>query len=292
MNIRQIIREELLFESLEDRLKSAFYKWCQKTYLNWDKPESDQTPKMIRRHIIDADGWVEELGNYSVDFEDPYSELYKKTEELYDKKDYEGIHKLIAKIKCDYLVDKNSYIGYQTFSDWLTYRNQTKSPDIFQYKSFKELGDEIRKAKEKSFTKKLKKASPGKDYKKVYEDDDMVVIIPLTHAGSCKYGQGTRWCTASKTHPQYFEGYNERGVLFRILQKNDNYLERFKDLGLRGLDKMGKVSIFKRNSKDKTSGRKYDMVNSVDHGYNEKQIESFMEALPKELVNIILTYKK
>ena len=55
---------------------------------------------------------------------------------------------------------------------------------------------------------------------------------------------------------------------------------------------MDKVSIFKRNRKDKTSGRKYDMVNSVDDGYNEKQIESFMEALPKELVNIILTYKK
>lgn len=286
MNIRQIIREELLFESLEDRLKSAFHKWCQKTYSDWDKPESDRMAKTIRRDIIDADGWVEQLDRYGVDFEDPYSELYKKTEELYDKKDYEGIHKLIAKMKCDRAVDM------EQFKDWVSYRNQAKSPDIFQYKSFNELRDEISKAKEKSFTKKLKKASPGKDYKKVYEDDDMVMIVPLTHVGSCKYGQGTRWCTASKTHPQYFEGYNERGVLFRILQKNDNYLERFKDLGLHGSDKMGKVSIFKRNSKDKTNGRKYDMVNSVDHGYNEKQIESFMKALPKELVNIILTYKK
>ena len=286
MNIRQIIREELLFESLEDRLKSAFHKWCQKIYSDWDKPESDRMAKTIRRDIVDADGWVEQLDRYGVDFEDPYSELYKKTEELYDKKDYEGIHKLIAKMKCDRAVDM------EQFKDWVSYRNQAKSPDIFQYKSFNELRDEISKAKEKSFTKKLKKASPGKDYKKVYEDDDMVVIIPLTHVGSCKYGQGTRWCTASKTHPQYFEGYNERGVLFRILQKNDNYLERFKDLGLHGLDKMGKVSIFKRNSKDKNNGRKYDMVNSVDHGYNEKQIESFMKALPKELVNIILTYKK
>jgi hypothetical protein len=286
MNIRQIIREELLFESLEDRLKSAFHKWCQKTYSDWDKPESDPMAKTIRRDIIDADGWVEQLDRYGVDFEDPYSELYKKTEELYDKKDYEGIHKLIAKMKCDRAVDM------EQFKEWVSYRNQAKSPDIFQYKSFNELRDEISKAKEKSFTKKLKKASPGKDYKKVYEDDDMVVIIPLTHVGSCKYGQGTRWCTASKTHPQYFEGYNERGVLFRILQKNDNYLERFKGLGLHRLEKMDKVSIFKRNRKDKTSGRKYDMVNSVDDGYNEKQIESFMEALPKELVNIILTYKK
>lgn len=286
MNIKQIIREELLFESLEDRLKSAFHKWCQKIYSDWDKPESDRMAKTIRRDIIDADGWVEQLDRYGVDFEDPYSELYKKTEELYDKKDYEGIHKLIAKMKCDRAVDM------EQFKEWVSYRNQAKSPDIFQYKSFNELRDEISKAKEKSFTKKLKKASPGKDYKKVYEDDDMVVIVPLTHVGSCKYGQGTRWCTASKTHPQYFEGYKERGVLFRILQKNDNYLERFKDLGLRRLEKMDKVSIFKRNRKDKTSGRKYDMVNSVDDGYNEKQIESFMKALPKELVNIILTYKK
>lgn len=286
MNIKQIIREELLFESLEDRLKSAFHKWCQKIYSDWDKPESDRMAKTIRRDIIDADGWVEQLDRYGVDFEDPYSELYKKTEELYDKKDYEGIHKLIAKMKCDRAVDM------EQFKEWVSYRNQAKSPDIFQYKSFNELRDEISKAKEKSFTKKLKKASPGKDYKKVYEDDDMVVIVPLTHVGSCKYGQGTRWCTASKTHPQYFEGYKERGVLFRILQKNDNYLERFKGLGLHRLEKMDKVSIFKRNRKDKTSGRKYDMVNSVDDGYNEKQIESFMKALPKELVNIILTYKK
>jgi hypothetical protein len=79
--------------------------------------------------------------------------MYQKAEELYAKEDYEGIHNLIADHQC-----RDLYIG-TVFKDWLSYRNLTKSSDIFQYKSERELAGELQDAKEKSFTKKLKKAS-------------------------------------------------------------------------------------------------------------------------------------
>ena len=74
MNIKRIIKSELLFESLEDRLKSAYVKWCKKMKLK------DQD---ILDDIKRADGYVEELDVYSYDFEDPYSKMYQKAEELF-----------------------------------------------------------------------------------------------------------------------------------------------------------------------------------------------------------------
>ena len=189
--IKKIIREELLFESLEDRLKSAYQKWCKKT-----KSKRQQTID----NIYDADGYVEELDVYSSDFSDPYSKMYQKAEELYAKEDYEGLLKMIADHQCS-----GVYIDRE-FKEWLSYRNLMKSSDIFQYKNEEELTVELWNAKEKSFTKKLKKASAGEDFDKIWENDDMLIVVPKSHVGACKFGQGTKWCTASKTN-NYFDVY-------------------------------------------------------------------------------------
>ncbi len=134
MNLKKIIKSELLFESLEDRLKSAYVKWCKKT-----KSKGQQTID----NIYDADGYVEELAVYSSDFSDPNSKMYQKAEELYAKEDYKGILKMIADHQCT-----GVYID-RKFKEWLSYRNLMKSSDIFQYKSEDELEVELRDAKEK-----------------------------------------------------------------------------------------------------------------------------------------------
>ncbi len=270
-----IIKSELLFESLEDRLKSAYRKWCKKMKLK------DQD---ILNDIENADGYVEELDLYIYDFEDPHSKMYQKAEELYAKEDYEGIHNLIADHQC-----RDLYTG-AVFKDWISYRNLTKSSDIFQYKSERELARELSAAKEKSFTKKLKKASAGEDFDKIWENDDMLIVVPKSHIGACKFGQGTKWCTASKTN-NYFDGYYEKGILYRVLQKNDNYKESFSNFQMNNklvsdIENLSKVSINLRRKQNSMS-----MVDKVDYTYGNKSTLEFLNSLPSEGYKAIKNYQ-
>ena len=273
VRIRRIIKSELLFESLEDRLKSAYQKWCKKT-----KSKRQQTLD----NIYDADGYVGELDVYSSDFSDPYSKMYQKAEELYAKEDYEGLLKMIADHQCS-----GVYIDRE-FKEWLSYRNLMKSSDIFQYKNEEELTVELWNAKEKSFTKKLKKASAGEDFDKIWENDDMLIVVPKSHVGACKFGQGTKWCTASKTN-NYFDSYYKKGILYRVLQKNDNYKELFSNLdrlNKRDIENLSKVSINLRRKENSMS-----MVDKVDNMFGDEVTSEFLNSLPSEGYKAIKNYQ-
>lgn len=59
--------------------------------------------------------------------------------------------------------------------------------------------------------------------KKFYEDQEVTVVIPINQTAACKYGRGTRWCTAATQGDNYFEDYNESGPLYIIIPKNPKY---------------------------------------------------------------------
>jgi len=62
----------------------------------------------------------------------------------------------------------------------------------------------------------------GKDeYEKILENSEWLVVIPKTEKASCKYGAGTRWCTAAKNN-NYFDEYNKDGSLYIIIDKKKN----------------------------------------------------------------------
>lgn len=56
----------------------------------------------------------------------------------------------------------------------------------------------------------------------VYEDDDKIVIIPLSENASCYYGKNTQWCTAAAFSDNHFNNYfgGEEVTLFYVLMKN------------------------------------------------------------------------
>tara|TARA_R110002020_G_scaffold113236_2_gene260254 strand:- start:2036 stop:3205 length:1170 start_codon:yes stop_codon:yes gene_type:complete len=271
VNIKTIIKEETLFESQEERLMSAYQKWCKKVKLN---------DKYQRNEIADIDGYIEELGRYSYDFENPYGKTYKKAEELYSKGDYEGVHKLVVEYEC------GEERIYREFKEWSSYRNQMPTSDIFQYKNKIEYNRALSVAKEKSFTKRLKKASAGEDFDKIWENDDMLVVVPKSHVGACKFGQGTRWCTASKNN-NYFDSYYKSGILYRILQKNDNYKKLLSDFAyIRDIDNLSKVSVNLNRKNGSMS-----MVDKTDNAYRHERTEEFLHYLPKEAYKAIKNYQ-
>lgn len=56
------------------------------------------------------------------------------------------------------------------------------------------------------------------DVEVLLDSRQWLIIIPKTKAASIKYGQGTRWCTASEQY-SYYEQYTKDGPLFIIIKK-------------------------------------------------------------------------
>jgi len=56
---------------------------------------------------------------------------------------------------------------------------------------------------------------------KVYKDGRWLVIVPKNYEASCKYGAGTRWCTASKQTSEYFTNYSADGPLYVVIDREE-----------------------------------------------------------------------
>ena len=59
--------------------------------------------------------------------------------------------------------------------------------------------------------------------KKVYNDENVTIVVPEDEAAACKYGRGTRWCTASTRGYNMFDQYNRQGKLYILIPKNPKY---------------------------------------------------------------------
>jgi hypothetical protein len=52
------------------------------------------------------------------------------------------------------------------------------------------------------------------------ENDRFLLIQPVTHRGSLKYGAGTKWCTAGRNDPNTFTRYSKNGFLAYLIDKS------------------------------------------------------------------------
>lgn len=94
------------------------------------------------------------------------------------------------------------------------YQNQLEKKDINQYETYTQLLNAVSPIQQKEKEKELEK-----QVDKIYEDDRVLVIKPKTKQSSCKYGRGTRWCTAA-TEGNRFEQYSSgnQGLYYIILK--------------------------------------------------------------------------
>ena len=64
----------------------------------------------------------------------------------------------------------------------------------------------------------------SKHFIKLVNNDDCIIVAPLDHKTSCKYGAFTNWCTAVPSNPEHFQSYYRYGVLlYYINKKNDSH---------------------------------------------------------------------
>ena len=90
--------------------------------------------------------------------------------------------------------------------------------DLTTYKSFDEIMNQLSIAELKVDTKGLEN-----EIIKVYEDEEWLLIRPLTYLSSRKYGANTKWCTTTEGNPDYFLKYSKKGVLVYCINKKTGY---------------------------------------------------------------------
>ena len=99
-------------------------------------------------------------------------------------------------------------MNFKTLNDFGKYMNSI----------IKSKGDEILSRTSGEWSRAVNAAK--NDVKKVYEDDEWLILIPLSMDASCYWGNGTHWCTATRNEKEnYFERYNNNGELLININK-------------------------------------------------------------------------
>lgn len=114
----------------------------------------------------------------------------------------------------------------------LNERKLIEKNDLTTYKDFDEINKQISLAEIKLMGKEIEK-----QIIKLFENDEWLVIKPMSVDASRKYGANTRWCTASKSTPEQFYNYSKRGILIYCINKFSGHkVAAFKNLDM-GYDK-------------------------------------------------------
>ena len=101
---------------------------------------------------------------------------------------------------------------YQKFIDF-SEKNQIDEKDIFVYKNFDSITTAVTNAETNEYEKSLET-----QVVKIFDDNEWLVIRPLTYESSKKYGSNTKWCTASEKERSPFKDYS-RGILIYCINR-------------------------------------------------------------------------
>jgi len=125
----------------------------------------------------------------------------------------------------------STYFGHNNFKLMKEFINLNEKKliennDLTTYKTFDELELQISLSSLKTIDKEMQK-----QVQKLYENDEWLVVKPLSYQASLKYGASTKWCTASKDNAEYYFRYSKRGILiYTINKKTGNKVAGFKSL--------------------------------------------------------------
>ena len=163
----------------------------------------------------------------------PKLEFFEKNKDKYPKKDFK------------------QYVGWDFENEFINFTDKLMS--------------EISKRKEKEIAKK--------DSIKLYEDNDILVVKPLTHQSSCYYGSGTKWCTTMTGTPSYFDNYTSKGNLYYIILKKMTRDNKF-----------SKIALYLKPGTNFDNG---DYYNTKDDLLTKNEIELFKNFVIQKAVDSI-----
>jgi hypothetical protein len=110
------------------------------------------------------------------------------------------------------------------------------------------------------------------------ENDRYLLLQPVTHRGSLKYGAGSKWCTASKNSPEVFNRYTKNGYLVYLIDKT----KKVSNTG-------SKMALYMEYNECPING-KVSFYNTIDSCVNISNTKSY-EWDESDLFDITTTYR-
>ena len=120
---------------------------------------------------------------------------------------------------------------------WKDDAGKPLSKDLNSWSDWEKLMSDIDAAKasalqskrEKEFQRQAsKQAKQESDV--VYDDDEFMVIRPMSEHASCYFGRGTKWCISATDSQNYYNSYTEQGKVFYFVmdktRSNDDPLKK------------------------------------------------------------------
>jgi len=160
------------------------------------------------------------------------------------------------------LISEMNYRDIRSFNKFieLNERGLIDNKDVTSYKTIEDVLGQISIAELKLIDKELEKL-----VLKLHEDEEWLIIKPLTYESSKKYGAGTRWCTAAESEDYQFYNYTSRGILIYTINKKTGY----------------KVATFKNLDKEHTRELSFWDV-------EDNRLDSLELNLPDDIMDIII----
>jgi hypothetical protein len=158
----------------------------------------------------------------------------------------------------------NDTIGFSEFRTITKFielhkRNLLGNNDLTSYKTYSDLELQISLSELKLIEKEMEK-----QVMKLYDNDEWLIIKPLSFLASKKYGANTKWCTTQENNPEYYLKFSRRGILIYVINKITG----------------NKIGVFKNI--DMSYGKEISFWNMVD-----ERIDSMESELPSDILNII-----
>jgi hypothetical protein len=104
----------------------------------------------------------------------------------------------------------------------LKIKHHLDNNDIGQYKDFDTFMNDMDK-----YPNDLIDDDQGKKKKYnadiIYDEKGILIVRPNDKEASCRYGRGTRWCTAATRGHNYFASYTSRGPLYMFMPRKPNH---------------------------------------------------------------------
>lgn len=145
-----------------------------------------------------------------------FIEIGNKLGILNEIKHFNLFEKIIFITVCEYftLDEINSIIEFCDLNE----KNLIKQNDITKYKTMLEVTNAVEVSKIIKYDKELEKQTLL-----LLNNDIWLIVRPLTHQSSIKYGYNTKWCTTSTYDRDYFERYSNNGILIYCINKINGY---------------------------------------------------------------------
>lgn len=122
----------------------------------------------------------------------------------------------------------------------------------------------------KHFVSEAKIKVNKNEFEKLFEDDTILAIKPLTHQASCKYGSGTKWCIAMRDNDKYWKNYTKKTSKFAGVKWYNVVSEVQEEL--------------ERSWLDKLLGKPPKIVN--------KEVKEFVQKFPVGILYFVIVKKR